>query len=108
MLKRMPFLSCHLDMNIRLLPALPSPSSWLSVEHRLWSQRAATIFITVGDETQPYGHRPCGNVYGHFPGSSLPPAAAAEPFHAGGAEKPETAEETEALRYQQEAGRTQN
>lgn len=69
----MPLLSRHLDMNIRLLPALPSPSSWLSVEHRLWTKCAAMIFITVQDEIQL-----CRNIYGQFPGSTFPIAAAAE------------------------------
>lgn len=107
----MPLLSRHLDMNIRLFPALPSPRSWLRVEHCLWSQCAATIFITVEDETQPYGHQPCRNVYGHFPVSALPPPSVAGVFHAIGAGKPETVtekQETEPLRYQQEAGQTQN
>lgn len=80
MLNRMPLLSRHLDMNIRLLPALPSPSSWLTVEHRLWSKCAAMIFITVQDEIQP-----CGNIYGQFPDSTFPISAAAELFQAIGA-----------------------
>lgn len=73
-------LSRHLDMNIRLLPALPSPSSWLSVEHRLWSKCAAMIFITVQDEIQHWR-----NVYGQFPDSTFPIAAAVERFQAIGA-----------------------
>lgn len=76
----MPLLSRHLDMNIRLLPALPSPSSWLSVAHRLWSKCAAMIFISVDDAIQP-----CGTVYGQFPDSTFPIAATAEPFQASGA-----------------------
>lgn len=104
LLNPVPLLSRHLDMNIRLLPALPSPRP--SVEHRLWSQCAATISITVEDESQPYGHQPCGNVYVHFPGFALPPTAVAI-----GAGKPKTVtekQETEPLRYQQEAGQTRN
>lgn len=106
----MPLLSRHLDMNIRLLPAVPSPRSRLSVEHRLWSQCAATIFIMVEDETQPYCHQPYGNVYSHFSGSTPPPVAVAGIFYAIGAGKPETVtekQETEPLRYQQEAGQMQ-
>lgn len=107
----MPLPFRHLDMNIRLLPALPSPRSRLSVEHRLWSQCAAAAFVAVEGEARPYGHQPCGNIYGHFPGSALPLRAVAGIFHAIDAEKPETAtekQETEPRRYQQEAGQTQN